>query len=213
LSVVAWENVSLGWLEKVRKDLRELMQFLVGDKGKKFVIDIHDVITDDGEAEGVQMRVSYKQRILDFLAANRNLPVLRKIKKMEQLSIDDINELERILWEELGSREEYDNHTKGMLCGGNVAIFIRSLTGVDRKEALDKFSEFLSDNALSAEQEDFLNTIVQYVCENGDITKEIVVNESPFDERLVLFAPYMIPLGRYIDNIHNVITPQGYTSA
>ena len=132
---------------------------------------------------------------------------------MEQLSIDDINELERILWEELGSREEYDNHTKGMLCGGNVAIFIRSLTGVDRKEALDKFSEFLSDNALSAEQEDFLNTIVQYVCENGDITKEIVVNESPFDERLVLFAPYMIPLGRYIDNIHNVITPQGYTSA
>ncbi len=213
LSVVAWENVSLGWLEKVRKDLRELMQFLVGDKGKTFVIDIHDVITDDGEAEGVQMRVSYKQRILDFLAANRNLPVLRKIKKMEQLSIDDINELERILWEELGSREEYDNHTKGMLCGGNVAIFIRSLTGVDRKEALDKFSEFLSDNALSAEQEDFLNTIVQYVCENGDITKEIVVNESPFDERLVLFAPYMIPLGRYIDNIHNVITPQGYTSA
>ena len=29
LSVVAWENVSLGWLEKVRKDLRELIQFLV----------------------------------------------------------------------------------------------------------------------------------------------------------------------------------------
>ena len=58
-----------------------------------------------------------------------------------------------------------------------------------------------------------MNTIVQYVCENGDITKEIVVNESPFDERLVLFVYHMIPLGRYIDNIHNVITPQGYTSA
>jgi type I restriction enzyme R subunit len=213
LSVVAWENVSLGWLEKVRKDLRELMQFLVGDKGKKFVIDIHDVITDDGEAEGVQMRVSYKQRIIDFLANNRNLPVLKKIYNLEQLSIDDINELERILWEELGSKEDYAVHTQGMLCGGNVAAFIRSLIGVDRREALEKFSDFLTDSELNAEQEDFLNTIVQYVCENGDITKEIVVNESPFDERLVLFAPYMIPLGRYIDNIHNVITPQGYTSA
>ena len=212
LSVTAWENVSLCWLEKVRKELRELLQFLVGEKGKKFVIDIQDVITDDGEAEGVQMRVSYKQRIIDFLSNNRNLPVLKKIYNLEQLSIDDINELERILWEELGSKEDYAVHTQGMLCGGNVAAFIRSLIGVDRREALEKFSDFLTDSELNAEQEDFLNTIVQYVCENGDITKEIVVNESPFDERLVLFTPYMIPLGKYIDNIHNVITPQGYTS-
>ena len=212
LSVTAWENVSLGWLEKVRKELRELLQFLVGDKGKKFVIDIKDIITDDGSAESVPMRVSYKQRIIDFLANNRNLPVLKKIYNLEQLSIDDINELERILWKELGSKEDYAVHTQGMLCGGNVAAFIRSLIGVDRREALEKFSDFLTDSELNAEQEDFLNTIVQYVCENGDITKEIVVNESPFDERLVLFASHMIPLGRYIDNIHNVITPQGYTS-
>ena len=67
----------------------------------------------------------------------------------------------------------------------------------------------LSDNTLNAEQEDFLNTIVQYVCENGDITKDIVVNEAPFDENVKLFSSYMIPLGRYIDNIHNVIIPQG----
>ncbi len=217
LSVAAWENVSLQWLEKVRKDLRELMQFLKGDKGRWFVVDIEDVISDDGEAEGVKMRVSYKQRIIDFLAANRNLPVLKKIKNIEQLSVDDVNELERILWEELGSREEYDNHTKGMLCGANVAIFIRSLVGVDRREALNRFSEFLSDNTLNSEQEEFLNTIVQYVCENGDITKEIVVNESPFDERLVLFTSYMVPLGKYIDNIHDVIIPHnpragGYAS-
>lgn len=216
LSVVAWENVSLSWLEKVRKDLRELMQFLVGTN-KKFIIDIHDVITDDGVAEGVQTRVSYKQRIIDFLANNRNMPVLKKIYNLEQLSMDDINELERILWEELGSKEDYAVHTQGMLCGGNVAAFIRSLIGVDRREALEKFSDFLTDSELNAEQEDFLNTIVQYVCENGDITKEIVVNESPFDERLVLFTPYMIPLGKYIDNIHNVIIPQtiqtgGYAS-
>ena len=211
LSVVAWENVSLQWLEKVRKELRDLMQFLKGDKGKWFIVDVEDVISDDGEAEGILMKVSYKQRIIDFLANNRNLPVLKKIYNLEQLSIDDINELERILWQELGSKEDYELHTKGMVCGGNVAAFIRSLIGVDRKEALYKFSNFLTDSELNAEQEDFLNTIVQYVCENGDITKEIVVNESPFDERLVLFTSYMVPLGKYIDNIHNVITPQGMT--
>ena len=172
------------------------------------MVDIEDVISDEGEAEGVPMRVSYKQRIIDFLANNRNLPVLKKIYNIEQLSSEDIDELERILWKELGSKEDYLKYTQELACSGNVAAFIRSLIGVDRREALDMFSEFLTDSELNAEQEEFLNTIVQYVCENGDITKEIVVNESPFDERLVLFASHMIPLGRYIDNIHNVIIPQ-----
>ena len=208
MSAVAWENVSLGWLEKVRLELRDLMQFLKGE-GRKFVIDVKDVITNDGEVDGIEMRVTYKQRIIDFLANNRNLPVLKKIYNIEQLTHTDITELERILWQELGSKEDYDKYTQSMLFGGNVAAFIRSLIGVDRQEALGMFSKFLTDSTLNAEQEDFLNTIVQYVCENGDITKEIVVNESPFDERLVIFAstPYMIPLGKYIDNIHNAIIP------
>ena len=83
------------------------------------------------------------------------------------------------------------------------------MIGVDMTEALKKFSNYLSDNNLNSEQEDFLKTIVSYVCANGDITKEIVLNDSPFDERLSIFSPYMIPLGKYIENIHNVIIPQG----
>ena len=127
---------------------------------------------------------------------------------MEQLTGADIAELERILWKELGSKDDYDKYTCGMSCGSNVAIFIRSMVGVDRKNAVRRFSEFISGHELNTEQEEFLMTIIAYVCENGDITKEIVVNESPFDEQLSVFTPYMIPLAKYIDNIHNVITPQ-----
>lgn len=95
-----------------------------------------------------------------------------------------------------------------MPCGSNVAIFIRSMVGVDRKNAVRRFSDFISGHELNAEQEDFLMTIIAYVCENGDITKEIVVNEAPFDERLSVFTPYMLPLAKYIDNIHSVIIPK-----
>ena len=95
-----------------------------------------------------------------------------------------------------------------MACGNNVAVFIRSMVGVDRNNAVRRFSEFISGNDLTAEQEDFLLTIISYVCENGDITKEIVVNEPPFDQQLVVFTPYMLPLAKYIDTIHGVITPQ-----
>lgn len=43
--------------------------------------------------------------------------------------------------------------------------------------------------------------------ENGDITKDIVVNEAPFDEKLAVFSSYMLPLANYIDTIHGVIDP------
>ncbi len=208
LTDVAWQNVSLKWLEKVRNDLRDLIKFLIGQGGQWFTVDIEDEISDEGTMEGITPRVSYKQSVLDFLSKNRNLPVLQKIYDMEQLTAADFTELERILWQELGSKDDYDKYTDGMLCGSNVAMFVRSLVGVDRKNAVRRFSEFISGNELNAEQEDFLNTIIAYVCENGDITKEIVVNESPFDEQLSVFTPYMLPLAKYIDNIHGVITPQ-----
>lgn len=208
LTDVAWQNVSLKWLEKVRNDLRDLIKFLIGQGGQWFTVDIEDEISDEGTMEGITPRVSYKQSVLDFLSKNRNLPVLQKIYDMEQLTAADFTELERILWQELGSKDDYDKFTNGMLCGSNVAMFVRSLVGVDRKNAVRRFSEFISGNELNAEQEDFLNTIIAYVCENGDITKEIVVNESPFDERLSVFTPYMLPLAKYIDTIHGVIIPQ-----
>ena len=207
LSEVAWQNVSLKWLEKVRKDLRDLVKFLMGGDNKWFSVDIEDTISDEGTIDGITPRVTYKQSVLDFLSQNRNLPVLQKIYDMEQLTVADVKELERILWQELGSKEDYNKFTSGMQCGSNVAIFIRSILGIDRKNAVRMFSEFISGNELNADQEDFLMTIISYVCENGDITKEIVVNEAPFDERLAVFTPYMLPLAKYIDTIHTVIIP------
>ena len=60
---------------------------------------------------------------------------------------------------------------------------------------------------LNAAQEEFLSSIISYVCANGDITKETVVNESPFDEKLEVFKEYMAPLAKYIDNLHLVAHP------
>ena len=97
LTDVAWQNVSLKWLEKVRNDLRDLIKFLIGQGGQWFTVDIEDEISDEGTMEGITPRVSYKQSVLDFLSKNRNLPVLQKIYDMEQLTAADFTELERIL--------------------------------------------------------------------------------------------------------------------
>jgi len=207
LSPVAWENASLEWLEKVRLSLRDLMKFLVGDKGQWFIVDIEDVITYDGESTGVMTRMSYKQRILDFLAANRNLPVLEKIYNLEKLEPADFRELERILWTELGSKEDYEKFTAGMPCGPNVAIFIRSLIGVDRKRAMLRFGDFISGASLNAEQEEFLSTIVSYVCENGDITSQDLINVEPFSEVdwVGVFGAQTQGVGKFVGYIHDIV--------
>lgn len=207
LSPASWENVSLPWLEKVRKELREIVKFLTGEQDKRFIVDIEDVVLPTEMAQGIAMRVSYKQRIIDFLAENRDLPVLQKIYNIEPLQLADIKELERILWHELGSREDYDKQTAGMQFAHNVAAFIRAVMGIDRKEAVKKFNDFISGAPLNADQEEFLMTVLQYVCENGDITKDIIVNEAPFDERLPVFTAYLLPLAKYVDSIHSAITP------
>ena len=208
LNPVCWENADLSWLEKVRNDLRDLTKFLLGEKSKWFTVDIEDVLSFDGTSPGIVTKMSYKQRILDFLAVNRDLPVLKKIYAMDQLTVADVRELERILWKELGDKEDYDRYTAGMPCGPNVAMFIRSIIGVDRREAVEKFSKFLSGAVLNSDQEEFLMTIISYVCKNGDITREIVVNDEPFSERLSIFNNYIPSLAKYIDNIHRVINPE-----
>ena len=209
LNPTAWENLSLRWLERVRVELRDLIKFLVGDGGKTWTVDIEDIVTDDGESAGVQTRVTYKRKVMDYLAGKDSNPVLKKIYNLEQLTDDDIIELERVMWKDLGSKDDYDKFADGKPCGENVAILIRSLIGVDRKHAMERFNEFLSGSVLNADQEEFLKDVITYVCENGDIGPETVVNEAPFDERLMeVFNDKMIPLRRYLENIHSVILPE-----
>ena len=209
LNQTSWENRSLRWLEKVRTELRDLMKFLVGDGGKTFTIDIDDIVTDDGESAGVATRVTYRQKVMDYLAQKDYNPVLQKIYNLEPLTNDDVLELQRIMWSELGSKEDFEKFADGRPYDGNVAILIRSFIGVDRKQALERFNAFLSGSELNSDQEEFLNDIISYVCENGDIKPETVVNDAPFDERLEVFNDKMIPLRRYLENIHEVVDPAG----
>ncbi len=205
LTDVAWDNANLQWYEKVREEIRDLLKLLT-EEGKWFVVNIDDVVTNEGEMQGITPSVTYKQKVFDFLEENKDLPILTKIKNIEPLTPSDISALEKVLWQELGSKEDYDKYTSGKSCGPNVAIFIRSIIGVDIRKALERFSELISVAELNYEQEEFLKSILTYVCENGDITKEIVVNEDPFASSLESFgSEYMLPLAKYVDSIHNAV--------
>lgn len=208
LSPTFWETSSLCDLERVRTELRELVQFILGGSNKSFVINIDDEVIDGGEASPF-IPTTYKQRVIDFLANNMELPVIRKIMHIEQLTHADIIELERIMWKELGTKEEYAKYVKSnnMLCGDSVAAFIRSQVGVDRTVALERFSDFLSGHVLNTAQEEYLKSIIVYVCQNGDITTDTMVNVSPFDnfEWGKVFGQKLSCVGEYVKMLHDSI--------
>lgn len=202
-----WKNLSLEWLEHVRVELRELMKFLVGEKGRTFDVDVEDTISYAGEADITFTTATYRQRVIDYLAQNRDLPVLQKIFNLEPLEAADIKELERILWEELGSKEDYARYTRNMICGDFVAVFIRSIIGVDRGLAMKKFTDFISNANLNSQQEEYLKTIINYVCENGDISRKTLINVSPFDgyDLVDTFGANAMYVGKYVDDLHSII--------
>lgn len=208
LSDIFWENITMDGLEKIRIELRELVKFIFGEKRKSFEVDIEDTVYEDEVAESVPVYTTYRQRVLDYLHQNRRLPVLQKILNIEPLSAADINELERILWKELGTKEDYDRYTQGMLCGDYVAVFIRSIIGVDRAVALKMFTQFISESNLNSHQEEYLKTIINYVCENGDIEVNTLVNDSPFNDydSVEVWGQNLQLVGKYIECLHRAVT-------
>ncbi len=209
LTSAFWSNKTLLSIENMRKELRDLMKFLKGEAGRTFTVNIEDDITDGGVAESVNSTVTYKERVLDFLANNRDLPVLQKIQNIEQLTSADIDELERILWQELGTKEEYERYLRreSMTTDIPVAAFIRKVSGLDRQKAIRLFSDFISANTLTAEQEEFINNILNYVCQNGDMEKNVFVNNRIFRESLLKYFPNKAAqVARFVAMLHDTIT-------
>ncbi len=74
-----WENKTLASIENMRRQLRDLLKYLVGDSGKTFTVTIEDEITDGGVSGKINTDVSYREKIIDFLNQQNNHPVLQKI--------------------------------------------------------------------------------------------------------------------------------------
>jgi len=202
-----WENESLDSLESVRTELRDLIKLLEETrKTKKFIIDIDDPYETVDGGEDVIIQTTYKQRVIDYLAQNTDNPTLRKIQGFEQLTSGDFAELERIFFEELGTREDFNELAEGHPYKNNVAAFIRVINGIDRKKALQIYQNFIEGNNLTSEQERYLKNILDYVSVNGDIeTRNFMEYPLKALNWRPTFGDNFAKLKDFVNQIHQVI--------
>ena len=191
-----WDAPSLEKLEQLRVDVRDLMQFLDKSPKKQIDVNIDDTVEPSGYDGGdtiIDIR-TYREKVLDYLIEHSDNEVIHKIQRLEPITNEDLKALEKILWEELGTKEEYEQTTDI----DNLAVFVRSLIGLSQEAVNEKFGEYLNGNVLNAQQQEFIRAIINYVRENGDISREDLIEKSPFDnyDILTLFG----------DNIASVLT-------
>lgn len=124
---------------------------------------------------------------------------------IEQLNDTDILEIEKILWKDLGTEKEYKDNVKDQIHGGNVAAFIRSIIGIDRQTAVRKFEDLLNIQELNSEQMEVLESIIDYVCQQGDITSDDIMSPVFENTQWNIFGDNTSFFFNYVSMLHNVI--------
>lgn len=208
LSEQLWEKPSIDELEKLRISLRDLMQFLKGAERKKHDIDIQDEILDsDYQPENTSIDIrTYREKVIDYLEAHSDNPVIKKIHNIEPINCEDLKTLEEVLWHELGTQDDYAQVTSIQ----NLAAFVRSLVGLSQEAVNEKFGQYLNDNTFNSQQQEFILTIINYVRENGDIELEDMVNTEPFNnyDLSEMFGTSLPTVISIVNTLHSSVIAQ-----
>jgi type I restriction enzyme R subunit len=180
---VFWTDVTPEMLEAVRRALRGLVQ-LIEPKNRKIVYtDFEDEI-GDGEAVTLGAvgpgldKGRFKQKVRQFLDAHRDHISLQKLRRAEQLTRQDIEELERIFVEQgVGDAARLAELRQE----GGLGIFLRSLVGLDREAAKAAFSDLEELGAMTASQTEFMNLVIDHLTEQGALDPARFY-QSPFTD-------------------------------
>ncbi|GMQ56599.1 DEAD/DEAH box helicase family protein [Vallitalea sediminicola] len=176
-----WEEADIFDHEEVREALRDLIKFLDSKSDDIYYTNFTDEIMETRENLGeysVNDMQSYRKKVNKYLMEHRNDLVIYKLRSNKPLTEEDIKYLEKILWQDLGTREDYVKEF------GDEPLLklVSKIVGLDPLTANEVFSEFLSDESLNLNQMEFVKLVANYIVKNGSLDKR-VLNEHPFNKR------------------------------
>ena len=179
-----WQNVTVPMLESVRRKLRNLVQLIEKSRRKPVYTDFEDEMGKDAQVTlpgmgGGTDYAKFRAKARAFLRSHDDHITIRKLRMNKPLTASDLDELERILVENgIGRRDDIaraKEESKGL------GVFARSLVGMDRQAAKEALGSFLNGKALSANQIEFVNLIVDHLTEYG-IMDAGLLYQSPFTD-------------------------------
>ena len=175
------ENAGIEDFEHIRKSLRDLMKYLPTGKATyetTFDDEILSIEWKEAELENDDLK-DYKAKAEYYVRQHQDEKAIAKLKSNIPLTSQDVKELEKILWSEVGTKREYEVEY------GNKPLgeFVREIVGLDMTAAKEAFSAYLNDANLDSRQIYFVNQIVEYIVHNGMMKDLAVLQETPFTDQ------------------------------
>lgn len=175
------DNCGINEFEEIRKRLRNLMKHIRHTKLRydtNFEDNILDISWNESELENDDLK-NYKAKAEYYIRKHQDNEAIKKLKSNIPLSHSDIVALQKILWSELGTKEEYEQEYGSKPLGE----LVREIVGLDMNAAKAAFSEYLESNNLDSRQIYFVNQIIEYIVYNGMMKDLSVLQESPFTDQ------------------------------
>lgn len=204
LSENYWSDITVSKLESVRVQTRDLIKYLSNEEKRAVETNFKDEIVEKtGKHISPQFK-NYRQRVIDYLAETTDCEAVNKIRNIEPLTEKDINDLQHILCEELGTQEEYDRIAEGV----PLAVFVRKIVGLNQEAVTKLFGEYLSKYNFNPAQEEFLHQIVTFVLQNGDIAATNLIKDDPFcyQDFVEIFDGNAQPVYELVAKLHNAVS-------
>ena len=175
------DDCGINEFEHIRESLRNLMKYIPrgGETyNTHFEDDILSVDWVESQLENDDLK-NYKAKAEFYVRQHQNNNAIAKLKGNVPLTKDDIAELEKILWSEVGTKEEYTAEYGDKPLGE----FVREIVGLDMKAAKEAFAEFLGNANLDSRQIYFVNQIIEYIVHNGMLKDLSVLQDAPFTDK------------------------------
>ena len=179
-----WQDIDPWTLEQMRRRLRSLIKLIEGEERKIVYTDFTDeigagtIIALPDVAVGTD-KARFQMKMRHFLKTHADHITIQKLRRNEQLTGQDLVELERIVRAEADASDDDLDTIKAN--DGGLGLFIRSLVGLERDAAKDAFAGFLNGRTLNSNQIEFINLIIDHLTERGAMDPRRLY-ESPFTD-------------------------------
>ena len=178
-----WEAEDILLFEQVRRQLRALIRFL--DEGSQsartIITKLSDPVID--RQEGALLDAAYdfedyRAKVNRYVNEHGDTLAIYKLTHNIPLSMGDYQELERVLTQELGSREDYQREFGDTPFG----LLVRKIAKLDHEAAMAAFSAFINDQSLNQKQIAFVHKIINHIELNGYMENVSDLTKPPFDK-------------------------------
>ena len=195
-----YDNFSLERAESVRKQLRDLMQYLPNIK-RYFIIDIPDKIDVDADMPTDKPK-SYAEKAMEYISASSD-PSLAKIRNLDELTDTEKEALKSVFYETLGTEAEFTTWSNST----PLLLFLRMQVGIADEAIQTKFGSILNYSGLNDMQRNYMEHIIEYAKKNGDVTFMDLQRESPFNDYdiMELFGDMVILVKNLVNGIHKPV--------